>query len=102
LTNIKVIWGIVGCPQYGINPVTGGFQISGTVSLVTGNGSIAPFDPTTPPASTLQVCVTGGNEVPYSNMTMVFGGPAAMKHFGTQAVHGVVNKPVLDSGGKDR
>ena len=26
LTNIKVMWGIVGCPQYGINPVTGGFQ----------------------------------------------------------------------------
>lgn len=102
LTNIKVTPGIVGCPQYGTNPVTGGFQISGTVSLVTGNGSTAPFDPTTPPVSTLQVCITGGNEVLYSNMTMVFGGPAAMKHFGMQPIHGVVNKPVLDSAGKDR
>jgi hypothetical protein len=100
LTNIMVTWGIVGCPQYTTNPVTGGFQITGTVSLVTGNGSTAPFDPTTPPVSTLQVCVTGGNEVPYSNLTMVFGGPAATKHFGMQPIHGVVNKPVLDSVGK--
>ena len=102
LTNIKITPGIAGCPQYGTNPVTEGFQITGTVSLVTGNGSTAPFDPTTPPVSTLQVCINGGNEVPYSNMTMVFGGPAAMKHFGMQPIHGVVNKPVLDSSGKDR
>jgi hypothetical protein len=102
LTNIRVTWSILGCPQYGINPVTMGFQMTGTVSLVTGNGSTAPFDPTTPPTSTLQVCVTGGTEVPYSNITMVFGGPAANKHFGMQPIHGVVNKPVLDSIGKDR
>jgi hypothetical protein len=102
LTKVKITWGIVGCPQFGINPVTGGFQLSGPVSLITGNGSTAPFDPTSPPTSTLQVCVTGGNEVPYSNVTMVFGGPAASKHFGMQPIHGVVNKPVLDSNGKDR
>jgi hypothetical protein len=102
LTKVKITWGIVGCPQFGTNPVTGGFQVSGTVSLVTGNGSTAPFDLTSPPTSTLQVCVTGGNEVPYSNVTMVFGGPAASKHFGMQPIHGVVNKPVLDSVGNDR
>jgi hypothetical protein len=102
LTNIKVTPGIAGCSQYGTNPVTGGFQISGPVSLVTWNGTTAPFDPTTPPVSTLTVCITGGNEVLYSNMTMMFGGPAAMKHFGTQAIHGVVNKPVIDLVGKDR
>ena len=102
LTNIKITSGIAGCPQFGINPVTGGFQITGPVSLVTGNGSTAPFDPTTPPTSTLHVCITGGNEILYSNMTMMFGGLAATKHFGTQAIHGVVNKPVLDSVGKDR
>lgn len=102
LTNIKITPGILGCPQFGINPVTGGFQITGAVSLVTGNGSTAPFDPTTPPTSTLHVCITGGNEILYSNMTMQFGGLAATKHFGTQAIHGVVNKPVLDSVGKDR
>jgi hypothetical protein len=102
LTKVKVTWGIVGCPQFGTNPVTVGFQVSGPVSLITGNGSTAPFDPTSPPTSTLQVCVTGGNEVPYSNVTLVFGGPAANKHFGMQPIHGVVNKPVLDSTGKDR
>jgi hypothetical protein len=102
LTNIKVTPGIAGCPQYGTNPVTGGFQITGPVSLVTGNGSAAPFDPTTPHTSTLTVCITGGTEVLYSNMTMVFGGPAALKHFGSQPIHGVVSKPVLDTVGKDR
>ncbi len=102
LTNIKITPGILGCPQFGTNPVTGGFQITGPVSLVTGNGSTAPFDPTTPPTSTLHVCITGGNEILYSNMTMQFGGLAATKHFGMQPIHGVVNKPVLDSIGKDR
>jgi hypothetical protein len=81
-----------------------GFQLNGTVSLLTGNGSIAPFE-TDPPSSTLQVCVTGGNEVPYSilnsNITLVFGGPATT-HFGPQAIHGVVRKPSADSIGKDR
>ncbi|HXC94854.1 MAG TPA: hypothetical protein VNU92_04090 [Edaphobacter sp.] len=95
LTRIKITPGIVGCPQFGTNPVTGGFQIMGAVSLVTGNGSTAPFDPTSPPTSTLHVCITGGNEVTYSNMTMTFGGPAAIKHFGSQPIHGVVRKPEL-------
>jgi hypothetical protein len=89
LTNVRVTWDMVGCPTF--SPATTmGFQMSGTVSLITGNGGPAPFE-TTPPTSTLQVCVTGGVDVPYSNMTMVFGGPAT-KHFGTQAVHGVVRK----------
>lgn len=91
LSNQKVIWNMDGCPTF--SPATKqGFQISGTVSLLTGNGSNAPFE-TDPPTSTLQVCVTGGDEVPYSvpysNITLVFGGPAAA-HFGKQAIHGVV------------
>jgi hypothetical protein len=91
LTNATVTWNMDGCPTF--SPATKqGFQISGTVSLLTGNGSIAPFE-TDPPSSTLQVCVTGGDEVPYSvpysNITLVFGGPATT-HFGPQAIHGVV------------
>jgi hypothetical protein len=74
------------------------------VSLLTGNGSIAPFE-TNPPSSTLQVCILGGSDVPYSvtnsNITLVFGGPATT-HFGTQAIHGVVRKAVADSDGKGR
>jgi hypothetical protein len=90
LTGMKVTWDMTGCPAF--SPATTmGFQFSGTVSLITGNGGKPPFDMTTPPTSTLTVCVTGGSEVSYSNMTMVFGGPA-MHHFGTQAIHGVVRK----------
>jgi len=99
LTNIKVTWNIIGCPAYATPAPTEGFQIMGTVSLITGNGNLAPFE-TTPISSTLLVCILGGNELPYSNMEMVFGGPAAIKHFGSQPIHGVVSKPVLDSAAK--
>jgi hypothetical protein len=89
LTNVSITWDMIGCPT--VSPATTtGFQVNGTVSLVTGNGSNAPFEPT-PPTSTLQVCVTGGSEVTRSNVSMVFGGPAAT-HFGPQAIHGVVRK----------
>jgi hypothetical protein len=58
---------------------------------LTGNGNNAPFE-TNPPSSTLQVCVSGGDDVKYSipvsNITLVFGGPAST-HFGQQAIHGV-------------
>ena len=101
LTNVRITWDMVGCPAYPKPVTTMGFQLNGTVSLITGNGSNAPFETTTPPTSTLQVCVTGGNEVPYSNITLVFGG-LATNHFGTQAIHGVVHKPILDSIEKDR
>jgi len=98
LTNATITWDMTGCPTF--SPATEmGFQVNGTVSLITGNGSNAPFE-TTPPSSTLQVCVTGANESPFtvqhSNVTLVFGGPATT-HFGTQAVHGVVRK----AGGPD-
>src|SRR5271168_136818 len=92
LTNAKITWDMTGCPTYGISPPKMGFQLNGTVSLLTGNGNIAPFE-TNPPSSTLQVCMTGGDDVKYSlpnsNITLVFGGPAAT-HFGPQALHGVV------------
>ncbi len=92
LTNVRITWDMTGCPTYQTPVPTQGFQLNGTVSLMTGNGQIAPFE-TDPPSSTLQVCVTGGNEslytVPNSNITLVFGGPATT-HFGPQALHGVV------------
>ncbi len=95
LTNVRITWDMIGCPTYMTPVPTTGFQINGTVSLLTGNGQIAPFE-TNPPSSTLQVCIMGGNEIPYSlpnsNITMVFGGLAATKHFGPQAIHGVVRK----------
>jgi hypothetical protein len=95
LTNVRISYDMTGCPTYQPPATITGFQLNGTVSLITGNGTNAPFE-TNPPSSTLQVCITGGNEIPFSiensNMTMVFGGPAALKHFGSQAIHGVVRR----------
>jgi hypothetical protein len=105
LTNVQITWDMTGCPTYLPPATTTGFQLNGTVSLLTGNGSIAPFE-TDPPSSTLQVCVTGATptqfSIPNSNITLVFGGPAAAKHFGPQAIHGVVRKASADSVEKDR
>jgi hypothetical protein len=59
---------------------------------ITGNGSPAPFEAKGP--STLVVCITGGTEVEFSNMTMTFTSTSpATAHFGTQAIHGVVRFP---------
>ncbi len=103
LTNVTVTWDMTGCPA--VSPATlTGFQINGTVSLLTGNGTNAPFE-TNPPSSTLQVCVTGGDNVPFSvtdsNVSLVFLGPATT-HFGTQPIHGVVRHVSVESDPKDR
>jgi hypothetical protein len=76
------------CPAY--NPVTTSTNlvINGNVSI-TGNGSAAPFELKGP--STMQVCINGGDKVPFSNISLVLMGPAT-GHFGTKAIHGVVRK----------
>jgi hypothetical protein len=61
-----------------------------SVVKITGNGNPAPFESKGP--STLQVCITGGGEVEFANISLVFGGPAT-GHFGSQAIHGVVRFP---------
>jgi hypothetical protein len=98
LTRAKITWNMTSCPEYLPPSTKMGFQFTDTVSLLTGNGSIAPFE-ADPPVSTLQVCVTGGDDLRYSvtnsNITLVFSGPAAT-HFGSQAIHGVVRKPPAD------
>ncbi|AXC13520.1 hypothetical protein ACPOL_4245 [Acidisarcina polymorpha] len=99
LKNAKISWDTSDCPAY-LPPATKmGFQLNDTVHILTGNGSIALFE-THPPSSTLQVCVTGGDDIRYSvthsNITLVFRGPAAT-HFGSQAIHGVVRKPTDES-----
>jgi hypothetical protein len=96
LKDAPISWDMTGCPAYMPPATLMGFQLSDTVKVMTGNGSIAPFE-TDPPSSTLQVCVTGGDDARYSvtnsNITLVFGGPAVM-HFGPQPIHGVVRKPL--------
>jgi hypothetical protein len=66
---------------------TARFVVTGTANFITGNGNSAPFEKNGP--TTLQVCITGGSDVTYSNMTLVFTGPATT-HFGMQAIHGAV------------
>ena len=82
------------CPLYA-PPVTTnpGFTVTGP-ARITGNGSAAPFSKNDTVLSMLQVCVNGGGDVPFSNVTLVFGAPAS-GHFGVQAIHGVVRKAKL-------
>ena len=82
------------CPVY-LPPVTTnpGFMVTG-MATITGNGGPAPFSKGDTVLSPLQVCVNGGSDVPFSNVTLVFGSPAS-GHFGVQAIHGVVRKSKL-------
>jgi hypothetical protein len=73
------------------NPTdTARFMVKGNADI-TANGNAAPFQTkggvTT--LSPLQVCISGGTDVPFSNLTLAFSAPAS-GHFGSQAIHGVV------------
>ena len=59
-----------------------GFAINGTAE-VTGNGNLAFTSP-------VEVVVSGGNAVAYSNVSVRFTGGAGVGHFGADAVRGVV------------
>jgi len=73
------------------------FVVTGLADI-TGNGTAAPFQKSATTGvvtlSKLQVCITGGTEVTYSNMAMTFANdsPAGLKHFGILPIHGVVRK----------
>jgi hypothetical protein len=69
-----------------VTPITGGFKVNGTAK-VTLNGSPAPISPTP-----LEVDVTGGTTVKFSNVALTFGMPGSM-HFGTEPLPGVVRRP---------
>jgi len=58
-------------------------------ATVAANGGPFPPPSATPEPSPLQVCIDGGSDVAYSNVTLVFGAPAS-GHFGSQVIHGVV------------
>jgi hypothetical protein len=82
------------CPAYATpNTTTPGIMVSGP-AYITGNGGPAPFSKNDTVLSMLQVCVNGGTDVPYSNVSLVFGAPAS-GHFGMSAIHGVVRKAQL-------
>jgi len=71
------------CPAFS-PPVTSGFVVTGP-AYITGNGGPAPFGN----PSQLTLCVLGGKNVTFSNITLTLGAPANT-HFGKQAIHGVV------------
>jgi hypothetical protein len=86
ITNATVSYDTSVCPANNPATTVSGLVVTGTAPT-TANGGPAPFDPKN--TSTLQVCIMGGAEVSFSNVTLVYTGPATA-HFGTQAIHGVV------------
>lgn len=88
VTNATVSYDTSVCPAN--SPATTGTGIVVTNSATTAaNGSPAPFE--SKGSSSLQICITGGSEVVFSNVTLVYTGPATT-HFGSQPIHGVVSK----------
>jgi hypothetical protein len=87
ITSAAVSYDTSVCPANSPATTVPGVVISSTATT-SANGGPAPFD--SKGASSLQVCITGGSEVEFSNLTMVYTGPAS-GHFGTQPIHGVVN-----------
>lgn len=87
MTNATVSYEASVCPAN--SPATGAVAVVLTGAVTTaGNGSPAPFE--AKGSSSLQVCVTGGTSVSFSNLTIVYTGPAT-GHFGSQPIHGVVS-----------
>jgi hypothetical protein len=82
------------CPTF--KPPTSGsvLVVTGDASVTANGNVITPFDPSGG-TSPLTVCVSGGPNVPYANVTLQFGKPAST-HFGSQAIHGVVRHASFD------
>ncbi|HUL17504.1 MAG TPA: hypothetical protein VLV88_16015 [Terriglobales bacterium] len=93
MTDATVSFDTSTCPAY--SPAnTPRFVVTGPAEIVTGNGNPAPFQKNG--TSSLQVCISGGSDVEYSNVTLVFTGPAT-GHFGPQPIHGAVRFPHKDN-----
>jgi hypothetical protein len=89
MTTNTVIYNPTDCPPAPLStpPYTARIEITGTANIEA-NGSPAPFGP-----SALQVCIAGGSNMEFSNITLVFTGDSgATAHFGPQAIHGLVRK----------
>jgi hypothetical protein len=68
-----------------VTPLANGFRVAGAATI-TGNGN---YPPPFGGNSTVQIDVTGGNTVAFSNVKLSFVGDAS-GHFGSQPVNGVV------------
>ena len=71
-----------------------GYEWTGTATITANGAFPPPFGSDLP---TLTIDITGGNSVPFSNITLLFGAPAA-GHFGTAPLHGVVRTQDRDDG----
>ena len=92
MTDATVSYDTSSCPANNPPTTYSALVVTGTATT-TGNGGPAPFEAKGP--STLQVCIMGGSQVVYSNVTLVYTGPAT-GHFGTQPIHGVVRKASIN------
>jgi hypothetical protein len=63
----------------------GGFRVTGPATITANGVNPPPFGPN----STVQIDITGGGAVPYSNIALTLSGDAAA-HFGMQPLDGVV------------
>jgi hypothetical protein len=88
VTNATVSYDLSVCPANSPATTGTGLVVSGPATT-TGNGSPATFE--SKGGSTIQICIIGGSELSFSNLTLVYTGPAT-GHFGPQAIHGVVRK----------
>jgi hypothetical protein len=89
MTTDTVIYHPTDCPPAPLHtpPYTARIEVTGTANIEA-NGSPAPFG-----SSQLQVCISGGADIAFSNITLVFTGTSgASGHFGSQAIHGLVRK----------
>jgi hypothetical protein len=73
----------VGLVNAEVTSIPNGFKVSGTATITT-NGSVAPYSD-----APVEVEITGGNLLRFSNMKLTFLG-AAIDHFGSQPYDGVV------------
>ncbi len=72
-----------------VTTIPDGIQVTGW-AVITANGIFPPPFGSDYPALTIQITGgTGENSIEFSNITLLFGKPAA-GHFGTQPLHGVV------------
>ncbi len=86
MTTNTVVYNPTDCPPAPPQtpPYTALIELTGTANIEA-NGSPAPFG-----SSPLQVCIAGGTNTEFSNVTLVFAeSSGAAGHFGPQAIHGV-------------
>jgi hypothetical protein len=88
ITNATVSYDTSVCPA-NKPPTTGAGVVITNTGTTAANGGPAPFEAMGP--STIQICITGGSQVQFSNLTLVYTGPAT-GHFGPQPIHGVVSQ----------